>query len=521
VNIGQEEEAKTLTLRGVGANVEAELYPNAMTFGQQLVAEQSQSRTITFRNQGSVAFMVSETMLRDNAEDVFTLEKDHCSQQVLQPRDSCSLTFAFAPTDPTTYQSVVQVVDDTGTEIWSVDLTGTGIQLPTPEPVPVRVPVRVPVHTVSSPAPAPAPTLSSRIQVSPNAIAFGEQPLNAPMARTVTVTNTASQPVILDESILSESTMFTQGRDTCSTMRLAPDDSCEIDVVFQARTAGEHSASLIVGDNSGDDLHRVVLGGTGVDAALSPESPLPNMASSGSDSGTNSGSGVTTTRSPKIHAFNANPATELQLTDTTRLCYEITHATQAHMVNEVTGEQIELPTASAGCVPQTPERSTTYTLVATDEANQVVRQRLDVTVVGSPVGSPVESPVELERESEMESDQEPPTVPVAIAPTRGSTVYCTNTARLEWRSATDNEGPITYTVTLQRREAAAAAEDEGVTLVSGAWVNLTTQTTSETQLDLSGLITPPFTYRWRVQAIDAAGHTSQPSAWAQFWCISP
>ncbi|MGK7887945.1 MAG: choice-of-anchor D domain-containing protein [Leptolyngbyaceae cyanobacterium] len=564
VNIGQEEEPKLVTLRGLGANIEAELRPNAMTFGQQVVAGQSQSQTITFRNHGSVAFMVSETALQDNADNGFKLEKDHCLQQVLQPRDSCNLTFAFTPKDPTTYQSTLNLVDDTGTEVWSVALTGTGI--PLPDPVTVSVPVPVPVRTpprrvsASSPSPSPSPTpsptaaSSANLEIQPTAIAFEHQPLNATAIRTVTVENTHNQPVKMNETILSNSRAFSLNRDTCSNVTLFPGDRCDINLLFQADRAGQYDAALIIGNGSNGRLHRVAITATSV---ASTESSSGGESTGDDEMGTNEtstnetgsvGSEPTEANSvesgptepspieeprpinaeptpeepgsaisprnpdavvapsseiqaPEIQTFTANPATGLQPTDRTELCYAIAHATQAYIVNETTGERIELPTPSHGCVTPTPGRSTTYTLVAINQANQEVRRALDVEVAGL--------------------DQEAPPVPQAIAPSDGDTVFCDSTTSLAWSAATDNNGPVTYRVTLQRREVPAATEDDTATLVSATWVNLPSPTTREPRLDLSGLVAPPFTYRWRVQAVDAAGNVSTPSPWSQFWCISP
>ncbi|MEB3232321.1 MAG: choice-of-anchor D domain-containing protein, partial [Leptolyngbyaceae bacterium] len=350
----------------------------------------------------------------------------------------------------------------------------------------------------SVPSASPSPNPSSKLQISPMAIAFGNQPLNGSAIRSVTVTNTNSETITLDESLLSGSMAFTLEGDTCTNTVLAPGDRCTLDLGFRTDTPGQQEAALIIGDNSSSHVQRVVLQGTGVtdlapDTDNSPSNPSGNRPTNNPNPGT--------TRSPEIKGFNASPATGLQPTDTTRLCYEIDQATQAYLVNETTGERITLPNASAGCVTQTPGRNTTYTLVAMNQTSQEVRRGLDVVVA--------------------QPDWEPPMTPRAIAPTGGDTVYCTNSANLTWSAATDNNGPVSYTVTLQRWEAASANDEEEAILVSGTWVNVQTMTTAGTQLNLSGLIMPPFTYRWQVKAIDAAGNVSQPSAWAQFWCIAP
>ena len=478
VGFGQVDEPKTIRLTGVGADIDAELRPNDMTFGQQLVDERSKSQTITFRNKGAVSFTVGQASLRQDFDNVFSLDKDLCSQQVLQPRDSCSLTFSFLPTEETAYQAMVDIIDDTGDEVWSVALTGTGIKLPAPVsiPTPPRTSNRRPVSRSVPPSPRPT-TPRATTSISPQALTFGEKDLGAQTTETVVVRNTGNQILTINESILSDTAAFTLSRDTCTNAVLQPNDTCAVDITFNSLSAEIYEASLIIVDGSGERLHRIAVNGVG---AIPENLPLPI-----------------------INSFTVNPSAELLPTDTVELCYSIANAAQAYILSSATGERINLSSAAEGCITQVLGTSTNYTLVALNH-----KEENDMLTVGVSVIKP---------------DVQPPTTPMAIAPTgENSTVYCTSDIDLEWTSSTDDRSLVSYTVRLQRRDV-PTVEANGTTQPESAvpeWVSLPSITTSQTKINLSN-VTAPFTYRWKVQAADEAGNISESSPWQQFWCIVP
>ena len=485
VQLGAADESKQLVLQGVGADVKAEFRPGAVDFGQQAVAERSQTQTVTFQNRGTVAFLVDSGMLLSNPDNAFFIEKDNCSVQVLQPRDSCSMSLSFAPAGVVDYQSFLELVDDTGEKRWQIALNGVGSRAPAPSPAPsLPFPFR---GASPAPAPAPPPTPSPSpspdrqepldivaIDVSSETIAFGRQSLNTPDIRTIRVKSQGSRPLQIGENILSDTAAFELTSDTCSGEVIQPGNECVVAVEFTPVEARSYSATLTISNSSHSGPSIIDISGTGA---------LPEV-----------------TAAPTINSFTANPSAGLQPTGTTEICYDIANATQASLVNGNTGEEMPLdPADLTGCTTQTPGRTTTYTLVASNETDPPINRQLTVSVI--------------------EPDTEPPPTPVTIAPTGSHPLYCTNTVVLDWDPVADAGGPVSYVVLLQRQDAPLA--EGGPTDSSSAWVTVLTRPTNQTSMEVSRDIQAPFAYRWQVQSVDAAGNTSPSSGWSGFWCIAP
>ncbi|SJZ82091.1 Abnormal spindle-like microcephaly-assoc'd, ASPM-SPD-2-Hydin [Trichlorobacter thiogenes] len=127
----------------------------------------------------------------------------------------------------------------------------------------------------------------SGLTASPAAIDFGSQPINAPVSRNITISNSGGYGNLVVSSITSggsDSSRFSVGSGTCGAapITLAPGASCTVSVIFTPATLGAKNATLNIASNGTTTATRnITLNGTGV----APTWPL-TVSVSGSGSGT-------------------------------------------------------------------------------------------------------------------------------------------------------------------------------------------------------------------------------------------
>lgn len=125
---------------------------------------------------------------------------------------------------------------------------------------------------VSPPPPPDAPTAS----YAPTALDFGSVPMPTTSSpRSVVLTNSGSvalgvQSVVIDSDPYSS---FSVNDDNCSSLTLAPGESCEVSVVFHPHIRGDLTGRLRITDDSTTSPHSVSLRGYGTRpvAIASPE----------------------------------------------------------------------------------------------------------------------------------------------------------------------------------------------------------------------------------------------------------
>ena len=98
----------------------------------------------------------------------------------------------------------------------------------------------------------------------PSGLDFGNSTLGqTTAARTVTVTNTGTAPLVLGTAqIMPTGTPFATTADQCSGQTVAPGDTCTIGVTFSPASAGSYSASLQFSDNAGDSPQSLPVSGS-------------------------------------------------------------------------------------------------------------------------------------------------------------------------------------------------------------------------------------------------------------------
>jgi Abnormal spindle-like microcephaly-assoc'd, ASPM-SPD-2-Hydin len=114
-------------------------------------------------------------------------------------------------------------------------------------------------------------------------LAFGEVAVGQTITKTVTVDNTGkTNALVVSSATSSDPAEFAlSGTGTCGAIPLtvAPETSCQLAVAFTPNSAGAHSASLTLSDNSTTSPQDSSLSGTGlVDLITSPSSLVfPNV----------------------------------------------------------------------------------------------------------------------------------------------------------------------------------------------------------------------------------------------------
>jgi hypothetical protein len=104
----------------------------------------------------------------------------------------------------------------------------------------------------------------TQLTVSPESLYFGRVALDTTSPpQTVTVTNTGTEPVLLDTIMLTGANADEFGiqGDFCSGETLAPLDDCTVDVILQPSTVGVKTANL---EHPGDPPFTVQLTGRGI-----------------------------------------------------------------------------------------------------------------------------------------------------------------------------------------------------------------------------------------------------------------
>src|SRR4029077_7089845 len=112
--------------------------------------------------------------------------------------------------------------------------------------------------------------------VTPNAIAFGNQPTGSTSAATsISVTNSGSAPLVIGAIAMAGTNAadFAKVSDLCSNTTVAPGATCTLGVSFSPSATGARTASLSISDNAAGSPQSVALSGTGTAPVASLSSP--------------------------------------------------------------------------------------------------------------------------------------------------------------------------------------------------------------------------------------------------------
>ena len=223
---------QVVLLAGTGNAPGVELSPASVNFGSAVVGASSVPQSITLTNNGSSSLTVASVTPSGDF-----IESDNCvSSSPIASGSSCTIQATFTPSATGTRQGALAVVDDAGTQVASLQGTGT----------------------------APGVTLST------STLSFTGQTVGtSSAAQTATLTNSGTSGLTV--------TSFTTGGDFSVTspdcappLLLAGGGICTLQVVFSPTAAGGRTGAVTILDGIG--THVIALSGTGaaVGVSLSP-----------------------------------------------------------------------------------------------------------------------------------------------------------------------------------------------------------------------------------------------------------
>jgi Abnormal spindle-like microcephaly-assoc'd, ASPM-SPD-2-Hydin len=217
--------SKTNTLVGTlkpGPGVLAS--PAQLKFGDQLIGTTSSTQQLLITDSGAQPLDISGITVA--GPFVIT----NACPSMLPPAASCYVSVAFRPGSVNAQSGAVTLSDNAANSPQTIPLDGRGTQ----------------------------------VGLAPGSLNFQAEPLGQSSApRTVTLTNTGTDAVNLNNISIdgSASADFAQ-TNTCGSS-VAPGGSCTISVTFTPTARGSRMASLSVSDNGGGSPQMVRLGGVG------------------------------------------------------------------------------------------------------------------------------------------------------------------------------------------------------------------------------------------------------------------
>lgn len=244
-------------------NAQARLSETAIAFGRQTLALASKPRAVTLTNQGENPLQIRELALLGDQDfalaalaetpkatpnetsaeaSVETLES--CQVElVLSPGMACAIAAVFTPTESGDRTAQIKLVTSSSaadgseqTKSHTVLLSGTG----TPQPVPT-------------------------LEFDAMAVDFNKIFLKERKRQSFRITNGGNAPLTIASFGIAgrQSKDFGLIAQSCTAAALKPQGSCEVELWFEPRAAGDRTARLVVKSNVGSDS-TLVLKGVGV-----------------------------------------------------------------------------------------------------------------------------------------------------------------------------------------------------------------------------------------------------------------
>ncbi|MGH9775518.1 MAG: choice-of-anchor D domain-containing protein [Candidatus Acidiferrales bacterium] len=253
--------SQSLPLSGVGTEPIAGLSPMMINFGNQPQNTPSNPQTVTLTNSGNSPLHISDLNLCvgkasgcDTAD--FSFSSSNCTASgAIPPQSSCAINVTFSPLSTGTFNSELDVLDDSGNHQNSqqtVTFTGTG----TP----------------------PAPILT----ISPSMLSFGSQVVGSTAGnQSVDVRNSGSMGLQIASVGLTGANPADFNVITATSLpcpigsgSLAPKSDCMLAVNFAPQSKGSKQAAVAIADNASGSPQLVALSGmaTAPVAGLAPQS---------------------------------------------------------------------------------------------------------------------------------------------------------------------------------------------------------------------------------------------------------
>lgn len=466
---------KTVTLRGVGADADAELRPKTLEFEPLSPDAEPVTQSVEVRNVGAVAFTVDSVILEES--EAFSIEADECVGQTLDTRDTCRVVVQFDPPEPGTFAATLTLNNQTRSSFWTLPISSAAPEpaaAPRPNTTRTSRSPRFPLPSISlppifnpSPSPSTPPQPRPKAQIAPSteSVVFGDQPAGSIQTQRITLTNTGNGALYFDSIGLKETNDFAIAGTDCGLLQ--PDENCVVAVEFLPQGGGEFTTELEI--NSNIETRAIPVSGTAVARARPPQ-PSP-----------------ATPKVPEIQQLSLS-ADAIGPGESVDLCYDVTNADTLSFSD---GQGTTRLQNMAECLSLTPQATTTYTFVAQAGDERTERS---VTVTVAEASQP---------------DAAPLTTPTPVSPgAAGDVLPVTCVASpviLRWTGSGS-----AYEVMLEREE---TVDDRPV------WSPVLSESVGQTQLDVSAAVGNFGLHRWKVRSLDSAGNASPDSAWQYFTCV--
>jgi hypothetical protein len=232
----------TIALAGDGLKApEVALAPSRLEFGEELVGDRSEPRTLTFSNRGGEQLELGRARLPEETGG-FVISADGCSRGTLASGDECSIQVVFAPTAEGAMSRRLELpqAGDTGLS-WGADLAGSAV--------------------------APLAVWSTR------KLDWGESRVGAATEpRSLRLRNGGSGTLRVASLRLAgaDAGAFSLSADGCSGRSLDPGSGCDLALTFRAKRLGGHRAGLTVEGRGARGDRGAELVGSGVAGRIEP-----------------------------------------------------------------------------------------------------------------------------------------------------------------------------------------------------------------------------------------------------------
>ncbi len=243
----------TVNVSGTGtASLVAKItVTDTLDFGP-VIETTTADQTVAVTSSGTLDLEIFAIAVSDSLSAPFSILTDNCSMQILPPDNTCILTVRFAPTG-------------TGLEQDSFDIPSSDLDTPTAT-----------VNVSGTGAPAPVP----EITVDPLDIPFGAVIETMSADATVTVTNSGTADLVLDQiTMAGPAGPFSVENDTCSIRTLPPlppDNRCTLTIRFAPPATGLFNGSVDIPSNDPNAaIVTVNVAGTGAPGPVPDINPLP------------------------------------------------------------------------------------------------------------------------------------------------------------------------------------------------------------------------------------------------------
>ena len=235
---GDEHSVGTIGVRGTGTRVAAILELTPPEFGDVLLGESSETRSILVTHRGGAPVRIVSVAPNDAVG--FAVAADHCSTTLLQNSASCTVDLVFKPLSRGTVTGLWTITDEQAAH--EVRVTARG--------------------------------LARHLTVTPDVLNFSPLEVGAAAEQTLTVTNDGDVQIVV-EGIGADAPFIVA--QSCAGP-LDPGGQCQATIVFRPRTVGDVSGRVVIRGAGGAEEAALTASGTAFQRigllSADPKSPV-------------------------------------------------------------------------------------------------------------------------------------------------------------------------------------------------------------------------------------------------------